>query len=82
MQETYGAVCMLCGRTLGYVVQRRFFAQPDSPQLKRHGQRLRCGACGGGVLLEADPKPTLPDSAAEAIQRALARPTRQAGGSD
>jgi hypothetical protein len=82
VKETYGAVRMLCGRTLGYVAQRRFFAQPDSPKLKRQGQRLRCGACGGGILFEADPKRVLPDWVAEAVQQALARPTRQGGGTD
>jgi hypothetical protein len=55
MDETYGAVCLMCGRDLGHIVQGKYLARPEGPRLERHGHQLRCGHCHGGVLLEPDP---------------------------
>ena len=82
VNEAFGAVCMLCGRNLGYRVQGRFFVQPGSPKPERQGQVLRCGACGGTVLFETDPTRALPEWLVEAMQRVLARPAQQAGGTE
>ena len=71
MDATYAASCLLCGRTLGSVLERRFVRSPGSPGIRREGTRLRCGACSGSVLLEPDPTIALTDWVAE-MQRELA----------
>ena len=55
MDATYAAGCLLCGRTLGSVLGRQFVPSPGSPGIRSERRRLRCGACGGSVLLEPDP---------------------------
>jgi hypothetical protein len=68
---TYAAGCLLCGRTLGFVIGRQFVRSPNSPGIQRDGRRLRCGYCSGSVLLESDPTVNPPDWAAE-MERELA----------
>ena len=71
MDATYAAGCLLCGRTVGFVFGRQFVRSPGSPGIRREGARLRCGACGGGVLLEPDSTIVPTDWVAE-MQRELA----------
>ena len=71
MDATYAAGCLLCGRTVGFVIGRQFVKGPGSPGIRRDGARLRCGACGGSVLLEPDPTLAPLDWVAE-MQRELA----------
>ena len=54
MAEAYAGICLMCGRTLGYAVQGRFFTSPGGVRPRRQGRHLRCGHCGGGVLFEPD----------------------------
>jgi DNA-directed RNA polymerase subunit RPC12/RpoP len=55
MDTAYAAVCLLCGRTLGAVVGKRFFPVSSGRSVRREGRQLRCGYCGGTILLEPDP---------------------------
>jgi DNA-directed RNA polymerase subunit RPC12/RpoP len=54
MAGAYAAVCLMCGRTLGYAVQGRFFTSPGGIRPQRQGQQLRCGYCRGGILFEPE----------------------------
>ncbi len=65
MDEAYGAVCLLCGRNLGCVLQRKFFARPGPATLERVGQQFRCGYCQGSILFEPDATLNQPDWIAE-----------------
>ena len=56
MAGAYAGVCLMCGRTLGYAVEGRFFTSPGGVRPQRQGGHLRCGYCGGGVLFEPDPE--------------------------
>jgi|RhiMetdeSRZDD1v2_1073273.scaffolds.fasta_scaffold10933_14 DNA-directed RNA polymerase subunit RPC12/RpoP len=61
MDEAYGADCLSCGRTLGYVYQGTFFARPGPATLERDGKRYRCGYCHGSILFQPDPSLKQPD---------------------
>jgi DNA-directed RNA polymerase subunit RPC12/RpoP len=78
MNDAYDAVCMMCGRTLGYVFQNRFFPQPGGAKLEREGPTFRCGYCRGSILLEANPTRVPPDRVTGVEQPAVAgvRPRR------
>ncbi len=65
MDATYAAGCLLCGRTVGVVIGRQFVRSPNSPGIQREGRRLRCGSCGGSLLLESDLTVNPPDWVAE-----------------
>ena len=52
MAEAYAGICLMCGRTLGYAVQGRFFTSPGGVRPQRQGQQLLCGYCRGGILFE------------------------------
>jgi hypothetical protein len=52
MAEAFAGVCLMCGRTLGYAVERRFITSPGGVRPERQGQQLRCGYCRGGILFE------------------------------
>lgn len=54
MAGAYAGVCLMCGRTLGYVVQGTFITSPGGVRPQQEGRHLRCGYCGGGVLFEPD----------------------------
>ena len=54
MAGAYAGVCLMCGRTLGYAVEGRFFTSPGGVRPERQGRHLRCGYCHGGILFEAD----------------------------
>ena len=74
MDTAYAAVCMLCGRDLGYIRRRRFIAKPGAARIRREGRRFRCGHCRGSVLFEPDPSLAPPDWVAEMEREvALAR---------
>jgi hypothetical protein len=38
MDEAYGAMCLMCGRNLGSVLQGKFFARPGPATLERDGK--------------------------------------------
>jgi DNA-directed RNA polymerase subunit RPC12/RpoP len=78
MAGAYAAVCLMCGRTLGYAVQGRFFTSPGGIRPQRQGRQLRCGYCRGGILFE--PEADLPrDWVAERRRAEAARtPPRRA----
>jgi DNA-directed RNA polymerase subunit RPC12/RpoP len=61
MDTDYAAVCMLCGRTVGYVLQGTLVNAPGTRRLEREGRRLRCGYCRGDVFFEPDPALDQPD---------------------
>jgi hypothetical protein len=65
MDEAYGAVCLMCGRNLGYVYQSTLFARPGPATLERDGKRYRCGYSHGSILFEPDPSLKQPDWIAE-----------------
>ena len=54
MAEAHAGVCLLCGRTLGYAVQGRFFTTPAGVRPQRQGRQLRCGYCRGAILFESE----------------------------
>ena len=54
MTGAYAGVCLMCGRTLGYLVQGTFFTSPGGVRPERAGHHLRCGYCRGGMLFEPD----------------------------
>jgi DNA-directed RNA polymerase subunit RPC12/RpoP len=54
MAGAYAGVCLMCGRTLGYAVEGRFFTSPGGIRPQRQGQQLRCGYCRGGILFEPE----------------------------
>jgi hypothetical protein len=65
MGTGYVAVCLLCGRDVGHIVEGRLRQGPPRPRLLRDGRRLRCGYCHGSVFLQPDPDTVRPDLVAE-----------------
>jgi DNA-directed RNA polymerase subunit RPC12/RpoP len=61
MATAYAAVCMLCGRTVGYVLRGTLVSAPGPRKLEREGRRVRCGYCRGSVFLEPEPAVEQPD---------------------
>jgi hypothetical protein len=55
MSQAYAGACMMCGRTVGYVVQGTFYTRPGGRRPERQGCHLRCGDCRGGIIFEPDP---------------------------
>ncbi len=72
MELAYAAACLLCGRTLGHVIDGRFFSQPGTARPELQAGRLRCGHCHGSVLLEPDPTVSSPRDWAAEMHRELA----------
>ena len=52
--EAYGAVCLMCGRTLGFAVEGKFHTSPGGVRPQRQGNHLHCGYCGSGMLFEPE----------------------------
>jgi DNA-directed RNA polymerase subunit RPC12/RpoP len=71
MDTAYAAVCLMCGRDVGRILQGRLIARPAGLKIQRDGRHLRCGYCRGSVILEPDPTGNPPDWVAE-MERELA----------
>jgi hypothetical protein len=57
MAGAYAGACMLCGRTVGYAVEGRFYTRPGGRRPQPQGRHLRCSDCGGDLLFELDVMP-------------------------
>jgi hypothetical protein len=55
MDEAYSAACLACGRVLGHVYRRMYYAESPSARLERAARQFRCSRCHGSVLFEPDP---------------------------
>jgi hypothetical protein len=65
MEAASAAVCLLCGRTIGYAVHGTFFTRQGGVRPQRQGQHLRCGDCHGSIFFEPDATLDPPDWIAE-----------------
>jgi ParB family chromosome partitioning protein len=50
--QVYNVQCMLCGRPAGQLIDGRFAPDGRGARPVRTGRGNRCGACGGGLLVE------------------------------
>ena len=68
MDEAYSAACLACGRVLGHVYRRMYYAESPSARLERAARQFRCSRCHGSVLFERH------DFLTKSLPRALREP--------
>jgi hypothetical protein len=71
MNDACSAVCLMCGRSPGFLVARTLVIAPGSAVRVQH-RRLRCGRCHGSIVFETDDSLKQPDWNAQ-LQRDEAR---------
>jgi hypothetical protein len=60
MDDGCRAVCMMCGRSPGYLDATKFVVAPGAT-VRIHGRRLLCDHCEGNIVFEPDDSLNQPD---------------------